>query len=175
MFHEDAFYMGNKSTLIPLFRAIDAMALGTESEATASKNVDAIDWTTVDFVTDRNNLRKLLRWIRDPGQMTAIQPSSPTSETSPVGPTEGRRGSDTGAEAPPEWDPRKDFRIDLQLGGEKAVLMQRWAARAREVIAPPKGGCRSNFEHEHTEAAPGCENGGGHYRIVRYVSRCAAR
>ena len=162
MFHEDAFYMSNESTLIPLFRAVDAMA---DSEPAAG----AIDWAGVDFVTDRNNLRKLLRWIRELGPTVM---SSRTSETSPASPTsEGKGGSD----APAEWDPRKDFRIDLQLGGEKSVLMQRWAARAREVIVPPKGGCRANFEREHTAAAPGCEDAGGHYRIVQYVSKWGTR
>lgn len=69
-----------------------------------------------------------------------------------------------------EWDPRKDFRIDLQLGGENTILMHRWATRAREWISAPKGGCRSNFESESTAKAPGCEDGEGHYRIVQYVS-----
>ncbi|PIL34959.1 hypothetical protein GSI_02746 [Ganoderma sinense ZZ0214-1] len=170
MFHEDAFYMENESTLIPLFRAVDAMVLEEESEPSAGENAEAIDWAAVDFVTDRNNLRKLLRWVRERGPTTTIEVSSPAIETSPASPTsdasEGKGGIEAGAAA--EWDPRKDFRIDLQLGGANTVLMERWAARAREVIAPPKGGCRANFEQEHTAAAPGCENGGGHYRIVQY-------
>ena len=170
MFHEDAFYMANDSTLIPLFRAVDAMTLETGSEPAAS----AIDWAAIDFVTDRNNLRKLLRWVREPGPTKTIQVSSPTSEVSPTSPTsdasEGKQGNEAGAEAALEWDPRRDFRIDLQLGGANTVLMERWAARTREVITPPKGGCRANFEREHTAAAEGCENGGGHYRIVQYVS-----
>ncbi|KAI1782790.1 hypothetical protein LXA43DRAFT_956977 [Ganoderma leucocontextum] len=169
MFHEDAFYMSDQSTLIPLFRAVDAMAPATEPKSTASENADAIDWATVDFVTDRNNLRKLLRWIREPGPMETIQE---TSETSPTNPTsdgsEGKQVSDATAAAAPAWDTRKDFRIDLQLGGANTMLMNRWAARAREVIVPPKGGCRANFELEHTAAARGCENGAGHYRIVQY-------
>ncbi|EMD39487.1 hypothetical protein CERSUDRAFT_149984 [Gelatoporia subvermispora B] len=43
--------------LLPLFRAVDVIA---EEEAT-----DTFDWSTVDFVTDRNSLRKLLRWIQN--------------------------------------------------------------------------------------------------------------
>nr|VWO99668.1 Tetrahydroxynaphthalene reductase (EC (T4HN reductase) (THNR) [Ganoderma boninense] len=170
MFHEDAFYMANESTLIPLFRAVDTMALGTESGLSTGENVEAINWAAVDFVTDRNNLRKLLRWVREPGP-TKIQTSSPVSETAPLSPTsDGSDGSGEkqGRDFTTGWDPRKDFRIDLQLGGANTVLMERWAARAREVISPPKGGCRSNFEQEHTMAAEVCENGGGHYRIVRY-------
>ncbi|KAM5536863.1 hypothetical protein V8D89_009410, partial [Ganoderma adspersum] len=164
MFHEDAYYMANESTLIPLFRAVDTMAPATGSEPTAG----AIDWAAVDFVTDRNNLRKLLRWVREPGP--TIQVPSPTSEVSPTSLTsdasESKQGSEVGAAL--EWGPRKDFRIDLQLAGTNTVLMERWAARTREVIAPPKGGCRANFEREHTAAGKGCENGGGHYRIVQY-------
>ena len=69
-----------------------------------------------------------------------------------------------------KWDERKDFRIDMQLGGTKTVLMHRWAPMTREYVEPPKAGCRANFERESTEAAPGCEKGTGHFRIVKYVS-----
>lgn len=40
--------------LYPLFRAVDIVAEENETD---------IDWLDVDFVTDRNGLRKLLRWI----------------------------------------------------------------------------------------------------------------
>lgn len=45
--------------LLPLFRAVDIMA---------EESGQAIDWSTVDFVTDRNSLRKLLRWISGTGK-----------------------------------------------------------------------------------------------------------
>ncbi|KAH9943639.1 hypothetical protein B0H21DRAFT_823623 [Amylocystis lapponica] len=41
--------------LLPLFRAVDVM--------TQNAGADALDWSTVDVVTDRHNLRKLLSWI----------------------------------------------------------------------------------------------------------------
>ena len=177
MFHEDAYYMGNESTLIPLFRAVDALASDTSCDFDVETSVDVVDWAAVDFVTDRNNLRKLLRWIRGPFLSDTAQALSPVSETGPGSPINerGEQKEGVAAESATGWDPRKDFRIDLQLGGANTVLMHRWAARAREVIVTPKGGCRSNFEREATTAAPGFENGGGHYRIVQYVSHKLAR
>ncbi|KAI0070366.1 hypothetical protein K474DRAFT_818550 [Panus rudis PR-1116 ss-1] len=47
------------SPLLPLFRAVDVVSEG-------STDVN-IDWPSVDFVTDRNGLRKLLRWIDSGG------------------------------------------------------------------------------------------------------------
>lgn len=44
--------------MLPLFRAVDIVA---------KTKKDVIDWPSVDFVTDRNNLRKLLRWITGTG------------------------------------------------------------------------------------------------------------
>lgn len=68
-------------------------------------------------------------------------------------------------------EPPKDFRIDLQLGGRKTVLMHRWEKRTRENAEPPRSGCGFNFEKDSTRAAAGCERGTGHHRIVQYVSR----
>ncbi|TBU25106.1 hypothetical protein BD311DRAFT_700940 [Dichomitus squalens] len=171
MFHEDAYYMANQSTLVPLFRAVDALASSVSSGPDVDSNKDMIDWAAIDFVTDRNNLRKLLRWMREPFPSDAAQPLSPVSEPSLERPTrdQGERKEGSAATTAPEWDTRKDFRIDLQLGGADTVLMHRWAARAREVAVPPKAGCRLNFEREATKAAQGCENGAGHYRIVQYT------
>lgn len=171
MFHEDAYHMGKESALLPLFRTVDMLV----SEGTIE---NAVDWPAVDFVTDRNNLRKLLRWVRESclsptatATESEIGTSTPSSPTSPLT-TESEAGTPGGpaAASAVEWDPRKDFRIDLQLGGENTILMHRWATRAREWISAPKGGCRSNFERESTAKAPGCEDGEGHYRIVQYVS-----
>lgn len=53
------------STLLPLIRTVQDI----ESQSD-TKPQDKFDWSSVDFVTDRNGLRKLLRWIvagpRDP-------------------------------------------------------------------------------------------------------------
>lgn len=127
---QNGFRMGLSSAFLPLFKAID-----TVSEENADTSVD---WASVDFVTDRNNLRKLLRWIHHSGA---------------------------------EYDaPLREFRIDLQLGGSKTVLMHRWEKRTQEMAEPPKSGCGLNFERENTLPAKGCERGTGHHRIVQYVS-----
>lgn len=47
---QNAFYMRKMSPLIPLFAAIDDMN-------------PTFDYKQFDFITDRNNLRKLLRWV----------------------------------------------------------------------------------------------------------------
>jgi len=90
--------------------------------------VDKFDWASVDFVTDRNGLRKLIRWIG---------------------------GQDV-----------RDFRIDLQLAGEKTILCNRWEKRNRETFNGRTFGF--SFEKASTEAAPGCRGSTGHHRIVTY-------
>ena len=49
--------MGSR-TLFPLIRAVQDL----ESQLDIEEE-DRFDWSSVDFVTDRNGLRKLLRWI----------------------------------------------------------------------------------------------------------------
>jgi hypothetical protein len=90
---------------------------------------DPFDWSSVDIITDRNGLRKLLRWIE---QTEAL----------------------------------KDFRIDLQLAGEKTVLFNRWEPQHVEPGFP--GSFGHSFEESQTVPAPGCEDGDGHHRIVTY-------
>ena len=46
--------------LLPIFRAADTMK--------ERKGQDAVDWSSVDVVTDRNNLRKLLSWLGNGGR-----------------------------------------------------------------------------------------------------------
>lgn len=41
---------------VPLFRAVDTM----EKE----RDGDKVDWSSVDIISDRNNLRKLLAWVQ---------------------------------------------------------------------------------------------------------------
>ena len=62
MFHEDGFHMGAESSLLPLFRAVDA---STPDVVASGMRDEAVNWAAIDFITDRNNLRKLLRWVRD--------------------------------------------------------------------------------------------------------------
>ncbi|RDB14674.1 hypothetical protein Hypma_016260 [Hypsizygus marmoreus] len=47
-------YRSPNAVLLPLITAVDEMS---------KRNGDDFDWASIDFVTDRNNLRKLLRWI----------------------------------------------------------------------------------------------------------------
>ena len=127
---QNGFRMGaSASCLLPIFRAADVMARET---------TNCVEWPDIDVVTDRNNLRKLLRWLRPD------------------------RGN---------W-PSKDFRIDVQLGGKKTLLLHRFEQRTREIAPkPPISGCGVNFERESTNPATGCERGTGYHRVVQYVSR----
>ncbi|KAI0354854.1 hypothetical protein OH77DRAFT_1404162 [Trametes cingulata] len=128
MIDQNGYRMGDKSCLLPLFRAV---------EIVAEENADtSLDWRTIDIVTDRNGLRKLMRWLQH---------------------------SDSSF-----GEPLKEFRIDLQLGGNKTVLMHRWEKRCREIATPPKSGCGISFERQTTSPAPGCQRSTGHHRIVRY-------
>jgi len=52
---QNGFKMGTQ-TLLPLFRAVDITS-------EVHSKVSQVDWSSVDFVTDRNGLRKLLRWV----------------------------------------------------------------------------------------------------------------
>lgn len=126
---QNGYRMGSESCLLPLFRAVDIVA---------EENADtSMDWSDVDFVTDRNGLRKLMRWIRHSGSDSA--------------------------------ESLKNFRIDLQLGGRKTVLMHRLEKRTREIAVPPRAGCGISFEKESTTPAQGCNRSTGHHRIVQYV------
>lgn len=113
-----------KAPLVPLIAAVNKRI---------EDNFDApsFDWSRVDFVTDRNGLRKLLRWVRKESKLN-------------------------------------DFRMDLELAGEKTVLVNRWEARTKEMFNGRTYGF--NFEKASTEPAAGCQKGTGHHRIVTYVS-----
>jgi hypothetical protein len=60
----------------------------------------------------------------------------------------------------------RDFRIDLQLAGDKTVLMNRWEKRNREVFSGRTYGF--SFEKASTIPAPGCRDSTGHHRIIAY-------
>lgn len=60
------------------------------------------------------------------------------------------------------------WRIDIQLAGNKTVLMNAWSPATKQT----SGWSESygfNFEKACTHPAPGCESGTGHHRIVTYV------
>ena len=151
MVDQNGFRMGpSASSLLPLFRAADVMAREIAN--------NSIEWSDVDVVTDRNNLRKLLRWIQHPDNASDSAVAS------------SRAGSSAGL---PGLDPLKDFRIDVQLGGKKKLLFHRWEKRTQELAEPPRSGCGINFERGSTAPAAGCEHGTGHHRVIQYVSEYA--
>ncbi|KAE9396977.1 hypothetical protein BT96DRAFT_823934 [Gymnopus androsaceus JB14] len=117
------------ATLAPL-----VVAVNTQQAETG--NPSNFDWSSVDLVTDRNGLRKLLRWI--------------------TGPTEERESMRT----------IKDFRIDMQLAGEKTMLFNRWEKRTEEECSGFTFGY--NFEKKTTVPANDCEKSTGHHRIIQY-------
>ncbi|TFK74721.1 hypothetical protein BDN72DRAFT_955402 [Pluteus cervinus] len=107
--------------LLPLFAAVE-QRMRDEGKA-------RYDWAPVDFVTDRNNLRKLLRWV-------------------------------TGQEK------SRIFRIDLQLVGQKTVVMERWEEQGKEWMDGTTYGF--NFEEASTRHYRGCEKSTGHHQVIRY-------
>ncbi|KAL1946157.1 hypothetical protein VTO73DRAFT_15284 [Trametes versicolor] len=159
IFDPNGYYMGSTSTLIPLFRAVDVVA---------EDNADTtMDWSAVDFVLDRSSLRKLLRWAR-----SANAPPSPNTDRN-----DQITANDTGAGSRPRAAPDRtptaargvpDFRLDLQLGGKKTVLVERWDTRTCQYVTPPKYGCRSNFDEAATAPRTGCQSSKYHNRIVQY-------
>ncbi|KAA1472265.1 hypothetical protein DENSPDRAFT_820977 [Dentipellis sp. KUC8613] len=61
----------------------------------------------------------------------------------------------------------RDFRIDIELGGDRTLLLNRWEPITRDKA----GNGRSfgfAFEGATTKPAPGCEKSTGHYRITKY-------
>ncbi|KAI0329003.1 hypothetical protein GY45DRAFT_1325551 [Cubamyces sp. BRFM 1775] len=184
IYYEDKFRMGASSPFLPLFRAVDAVTENVNNGSAETEEeapMEPVDWPSIDFVTDRSNLRKLFRYVNEPyleipsptttaniaselDPSASTQLSDGTTETANYGKNTADHESTVPAE--PEWDARKDFRVDLHLAGQQTVLMERWAACDRDHIIPPKGGCRDGFVREATNQ--GCENGAGHYRIVQY-------
>lgn len=106
--------------LLPLIEAVNK-----------SNRSSTFDWPSVDIVTDRNNLRKLIGWLRECSQT-------------------------------------QDFRIDLQLAGDKTVLMNRWDQVNYRIFSGHT--FRYTFEKAFTDDAPGCKDSSNHHRIVTYVS-----
>ncbi|PSR77825.1 hypothetical protein PHLCEN_2v7697 [Hermanssonia centrifuga] len=112
--------------LLPLFRAVDTM----------QNNVSPIsDWKTLDIITDRNNLRKLLSWAYPHAQIKS----------------------------------RTKFRIDIQLAGQRTLLLQRWEERSK--VKSDGFGYGHTFEQATTVPGPTCTHRGltGYHRIISYV------
>jgi hypothetical protein len=97
------------------------------------------DWSSVDIVADRASLRKLVRWANN--KLTFYQKI---------------RKSD------------KLFRLDLQLAGEKTILINRVSLRYAERHLYQT--YREGFGKEFMSPGPGCKNALDYYRIASYVS-----
>ncbi|THG97020.1 hypothetical protein EW026_g4912 [Hermanssonia centrifuga] len=110
---------------LPLFRAVDVMEEGRTAK---------LDWSSIDLITDRNNLRKLLGWAY---------------------PIPGVKNKPT-------------FRIDMELVGEKTLILHRWEERSS--VNSEGTGFGDSFERESTTPGPGCEQStlAGHGRIITY-------
>ncbi|KAF9522594.1 hypothetical protein CPB83DRAFT_822723 [Crepidotus variabilis] len=109
----------SKAVLLPLFLAVN--------KCQSISKQPVFNWSTIDIITDRNNLRKLTRWV------------------------EGESS---------------DFRIDLQLFGDKTLLMSRWSEKYWYSYTGRTFGF--SFEKASTDFAPGCKNTTGHHRIISY-------
>ncbi|KAI0823265.1 hypothetical protein BC628DRAFT_602365 [Trametes gibbosa] len=169
VFDPMGYYMRSASKLIPLFRAVDVVTEDNADNADASVPVD---WAAVDFVLDRSSLQKLWRWAQIAEvlmvEARAVLPRKTTwsNEGSP-----GDPGADEPLEAKSKQSAKRtrdmpEFRLDLQLGGKKTVLVERWDTRTHQYIRPPRGGCRKNFDAATT--APRRDCGDNYNRIVQY-------
>ncbi|KAF7300842.1 hypothetical protein MKEN_01310200 [Mycena kentingensis (nom. inval.)] len=128
-------------TFLPLFAAVDKMQEINARSGRGGTFSSTFDWASasVDFITDRNGLRKLLRWIA------------------------GRRQRNGGQVD----EPMKDFRIDMQLApGGQTILLNRWENRDREQMNGKTYGF--HFEEKATLPPRGIPDSSGHHRIVSY-------
>ena len=106
------------------------------------KKEPPFDWSSVDIVADWAALRKLIRWAND--KLTFKQKI---------------RKSDS------------LFRFDLQLVGEKTVLINRVPLKYAEGQLYQS--YREGFGKGFMTPAPGCKNALDYHRIISYVSRRA--
>jgi hypothetical protein len=105
----------------------------------ALKEEPPFDWSSVDIVTDRGTLRKLNHWANK--KLVFSQKV---------------RKSD------------KLFRLDLQLAGEKTVLINRVSLKYTEGDFNVT--YREGFKKVATTPGPGCKNALDYNRIASYVS-----
>ncbi|KAH9932817.1 uncharacterized protein BXZ73DRAFT_46720, partial [Epithele typhae] len=185
LYHENGYYMRGGSKLLPLLRALEAFRNDESSTGEEVHDLSALDLSEVDIVTDRNNLRKLLRHAMEAQDEVASTPLAATendahtplvssnadadANLNPDAPLAGdRKTPDLNQKQIDSWAARRDFRIDLQLAGDKTLVMHRWAEFDREYVRPPKAGCRANFVRAATAPLEGCERGTNHFRMVKY-------
>ncbi|KAJ7055940.1 hypothetical protein C8F01DRAFT_993761 [Mycena amicta] len=140
---QNSFRAPDGQTLLPIVVAVDKVhEIDARNERTESMG---FDWASerIDFMTDRNGLRKLLRWI-------------------------DASGKNVGAAGNGENDrAMKDWRIDMQLApGGRTVFLNRWEKRNQEQM--PGWTYGFNFEKAATTAPRGVAQSTGHHRIVSY-------
>ncbi|KAJ7055901.1 hypothetical protein C8F01DRAFT_1211566 [Mycena amicta] len=138
---QNSFRAPDGQTLLPIIVAVDKVhEIDARNERTESMG---FDWASekIDFMTDRNGLRKLLRWID-------------AQNVGAAGNGENERAM-------------KDWRIDMQLApGGRTVFLNRWEKRDQEQM--PGWTYGFNFEKAATTAPRGVAQSTGHHRIVSY-------
>lgn len=60
---ENGGFMMHDTPLLPLIRAVELVSNEDKFAASLGHRRERVDWRAVDFITNRGNLRKLLRWI----------------------------------------------------------------------------------------------------------------
>lgn len=60
---ENGGFMMHDTPLLPLIRAVELVSNQDKFAASLGHERERVDWRAVDFITNRGNLRKLLRWI----------------------------------------------------------------------------------------------------------------
>lgn len=116
-------------------------------------------WYDVDFITNRNSIRHLLRILRNQ--------SSGSYDSRGITKDYSRGNFNNPSYSNP-------VRIDVELAGNKTILLNRWDSTTFEPIT--RNSCGFNFENAFTREAdavsaldPVSKDSGRHLRIVSYV------
>lgn len=91
--------------LVPVVQAVNHI------QANATNT--SFDWSSVDFITDRNGLRKLMRWIEADGRASGPNPYAHQYKNGGF----------------------REFRLDLELINEKTVVIHRWDGQPEDAKA----------------------------------------
>ena len=143
-------YFSPKAPLLPVLRAVDAHS-------------PEFDFKSVDFITDRNNLIKLFKFVS--GYLCNV-PSQARWE----------------AVNPDIMQKDKNLRIDIDIlgndggGAGSSMLMSRWEPTSSDFVGEEEfQGFSFNFLNEYTRYLPNTPELGpdaksqGHHRVVSYV------
>ncbi|KAH9925415.1 uncharacterized protein BXZ73DRAFT_9621, partial [Epithele typhae] len=159
---ENYFRLGpTASPLLPLFCAVDVVEQSRERRreddgppsATLSDDRSPLHlpWWAVDVVADRECLIRLLRWLWTDSMEQSNNDIDPALRLESKGyPT----------------DTLDRFRIDVQLVGNRTLLLHRWERRPCEYTRDSTHD--RGFMRMNTTPAPDCEDTSGHYRILNF-------